>query len=107
MQVGEELGDDGALGDDGFFLAGRCVFDGGHEAAGVDVEVPCRTGNGEVDDYLLVGEFELVESDVGAMGEGAAVIGIEGYFWSSSIGRPVCCSHVSWEGREFRAACNN
>ncbi|CCF42471.1 hypothetical protein CH063_12459 [Colletotrichum higginsianum] len=60
--VGEELGDDGGLGDD---LA--VVRDGRHQAARVDAEVLGRARHREVDDLLLERQAELGEGDVGAV----------------------------------------
>lgn len=61
--VGEELGDDGGLGEDLAIVGER-----GDEAAGVDGEVGLGAGDGEVDDFLLKGDVELGEGDVGALG---------------------------------------
>lgn len=62
MGVGEELGDNGRLGDN---LA--VVGEGGNEAARVNLEVGLGARGVEVDDLLLEGEAELGEGDVGAV----------------------------------------
>lgn len=59
IRIGEELGDDGGLGDG---LA--VVNDGWDEAAGVDLQVLWGSGCAEINDFLLDGETKFSEGDV-------------------------------------------
>lgn len=81
VRVGDELRYDGALWDD---LA--VVVDGGYEAARVDLQVPLVAGAVQVDDDLFVFQAGLAEGDVGAVGPGTAVVGVEGDFGSGHFG---------------------
>lgn len=95
--ISQELRDDRGLVDY-FFLVDTWdgVFDRRHEAAGVDVEIPLGTGGVEVDDGFFEGEAEFFEDDVRAVGEGAAVVGVE-----LDLGMLVyrCCSDPKCDGR--------
>ena len=62
------------------------VLDYRDETARFDVEVPLGPRGFEVDDDFFVGEVQLVEVDVGALGEGAAVVGVEGYLGGNVVG---------------------
>jgi len=80
--IGEELRYNRRLGDDFILVeeARHVVGDGGDEAARVQVKVPLRARGGEVDNYFLVGQVQFGEGDVGAVGEWAAVVGVDGDF---------------------------
>lgn len=62
VRVGEELRDDGRLGDD-FAVVGQ----GGDQAARVDLEVRGGTRDAEVDDLLLERDAQFGQGDVGTM----------------------------------------
>ena len=62
VRVGEELRDNGRLGDD-FAVVG----DGGDETAGVDLQVFGGAGDAEVDDFFFEGEIELGEGDMSSV----------------------------------------
>ena len=66
------MSDNRGFGDDG-----SVIRDGGDETAGVDSEVFRRSGHGEVDDFFFEGETEGREGDVGSVGPGTVVVGIE------------------------------
>ena len=78
-RVGDEGADDGGLGDD--FVVEDPVgdFQAGDEAARVDLEVPGFAGAVERDDDFFVGDVEGAEGDLGTVGPGAEVVGIECY----------------------------
>lgn len=98
MCVSKESGDYGGLGDDVVV-----VFDARYETAGVDFKVPWFARCVEVDDYFVIGETEFFNYDVGAVGPGAAVIGVEGDFGGGAVGGHGCLlafSAYSW-GREL------
>ena len=79
QQVGEEGADDGGLGDDFVFEDPVGDFQAGDEPPRVDLEVPGFAGAVERDDDFFVGDVEGAEGDLGAVGPGAEVVGIEGY----------------------------
>ena len=78
-EVGDEGADDGGLGDD--FVVEDAVgdFQAGDEAARVDFEVPGLAGAVERDDDFFVGDVEGAEGDLGTVGPGTKVVGVEGY----------------------------
>lgn len=83
--VGEEGGHDAGFRDD--FVGEHAVadLDGGDEAARVDfVEIPFFAGAVEGDDDFGEGEVETFEGYVGAVGPGAAVVGVECY-WEGGL----------------------
>ena len=59
-------------------------------AYGVDFEVPFLARTVKVDDYLFVGEIELFEGDMGTVGPGTGMVGVEDDFW----GGAVCGAHA-------------
>ena len=77
-RIAQELRHDTALGDDLFVHdTGDGVLDRRHYSARVDVvEIPLWARGLEVDEDFLEGEVELIEGDVGAVGEGAAMVGL-------------------------------
>lgn len=62
----------------------------------VDFKVPWLSRLLEVDDDFFIGEVELFEGDVGAVGVGAEVVGVEGYFGrhTGAVGLFDCCVHL-------------
>lgn len=72
--------DDGGFCDDFVFVekAWHGIGDGGNEAARVKVEVPLRARGVEVDDDFRIGQVQLCEGDVGAVGVGAGMVGVDG-----------------------------
>ena len=73
MCIGQELSYDAGFGND---LA--VVDDGRDETARVDGEVVRVSGDGEVDDLFCKRETEFCEGNMGAVGPGAAMVGVEG-----------------------------
>jgi len=130
-RVGEELGDNAGFKDE-FVVeeAGDGVGDRGHEAAGVEVQVPLRAGLAEVDNDLFVRQVQLCEGNMGAVCVGTAVVGVDCdfrrcwtvvYIWASvgggsavgvgghSVveggGDELSWSFGKWRGAESRGLC--
>ena len=86
---GEEFRDEGAddrgLGHDLIFEDAVTDFDAGHETAGIDLEVPGFAGAIERDDDFFVGDVESAKGDVGTVGPGTGVVGVEGYWGDVSL----------------------
>ena len=79
QELSDESTDDGRFGHYLVFEDAIADLDAGNESAGIDVEIPGLPRPVEGDDDFFEWKPKGAESDVGTVGPGTDMIGVEGY----------------------------